>query len=471
MDPLERSRAHEVIGDASLWAYQGSAAWEHLREAVEQRVSVEAQGSRALAGLCAGLVEIPTRWPGSMRSTPAMDEITHYLDLGFSHAGESEGEERLRLLVARAFLPYSHEERVGLPGELDAAAAAGEEAVAIARRLGRAELESGALDALSSLSMSRGGLYGEAIPLIARRLELVDALDDPLERGDVYAMAAWTNFHLGEYRECRRLAREGWERSSSVPSVGLHVLAWELLADFRLGRWDELTSGFEGLLKMVRDRGDQVPPYFAARTVPVMGLMHELRGDSAAADEMVALTKRIEGIREGERTQYSGWIALLHARRGAFDEARGRLDRAQASVLKNDLGLLHEARCDVVAQELSWEEAEGVVAAARAHAAEAGLVALPFFADRLEGRAAAAAGDIGGASAALRRAADGFASLGADWDQACTGLSLAQALAAHGEAARAREDAERALAVFDRLGAAREQAQAAELLGSERPTR
>jgi tetratricopeptide (TPR) repeat protein len=195
-----------------------------------------------------------------------------------------------------------------------------------------------------------------------------------------------------------------------------------------------------------------------------MALMHELRGDPAAANEMLALTARVEGLREKERTQFGGWIALLHARRGAFEEARGRLDRAQARVLKNDLGLLYEARCDVVAEEQSWQEAAGVVDAARAHAAEAGLVALPFFADRLEGRAATAAGDLEGALAALGRAAEGFASLGADWDQACTELSLAQALAASGDAESARENAGRALAVFERLGVVREREQASELL-------
>ena len=70
-------------------------------------------------------------------------------------------------------------------------------AVAIARRRCGADIGV-PLYALSSLSMSRGGLYGEAIPLIARRLlELLARARRSARARSVYAMAAWTNFHLG----------------------------------------------------------------------------------------------------------------------------------------------------------------------------------------------------------------------------------------------------------------------------------
>jgi hypothetical protein len=87
----------------------------------------------------------------------------------------------------------------------------------------------------------------------------------------------------------------------------------------------------------------------------------------------------------------------------------------------------------------------------RAHAQEAALEALPVFADRLEGRAAWAAGDHARAITLLTAAADGFGRIAAPWDRAIANLWLAEALVAAGddEAARARLDAARD--VFEEL--------------------
>jgi Flp pilus assembly protein TadD len=121
-----------------------------------------------------------------------------------------------------------------------------------------------------------------------------------------------------------------------------------------------------------------------------------------------------------------------------------------------------EARCELVAAENAWHEAASVSRESRTYAEAGGLKALAHFAERLEGRAALAAGRSDEAAEHLRRASDGFAELGAVWEQARTDLDLAHAL---GAAQEFRGRAGAALEVFERLGCVRDAGRARVLLG------
>src|SRR5262249_55055921 len=108
-------------------------------------------------------------------------------------------------------------------------------------------------------------------------------------------------------------------------------------------------------------------------------------------------------------------------------------------------------------------EAAALVAAAREEAALGEQLALPLLADRLEGRAAGAFGDVAAAGELLERSAEGFAAIGARWEEAWSRLLLAEAVAG-----AAGERAERALAaalpVFEELASVREAERAPALL-------
>jgi hypothetical protein len=112
-----------------------------------------------------------------------------------------------------------------------------------------------------------------------------------------------------------------------------------------------------------------------------------------------------------------------------------------------------EARMDLVAATHDWENAPSLIAEARAHAAEAGLVALPLYVDRLEGLAAMADGDANHAAELLVRARDGLARLDAVFEVALTEVDLVAALAHSGRNAEARTTLDAAITTFDRLGA------------------
>ncbi len=82
-------------------------------------------------------------------------------------------------------------------------------------------------------------------------------------------------------------------------------------------------------------------------------------------------------------------------------------------------------------------------------------LALPLFADRLEGRAAGAGGDVTAAAELLGRSAEGFAALEAPWEEAWSRLLLAEILA-RSDPQVAERELRGALAVFERLGSVRE---------------
>jgi hypothetical protein len=136
--------------------------------------------------------------------------------------------------------------------------------------------------------------------------------------------------------------------------------------------------------------------------------------------------------------------ALVH--RGQVDEARALFAHDPDS---KAYGTALEALCDMTAAAHDWAGARQTVDVARAWAKETGLVGLPLFADRLEGQIAAADGDEEVAAAAFRRAADGFAQVGAVWEEAYARLLLA-------EVTSDPDQLERAQVVFERLGSVTE---------------
>jgi hypothetical protein len=122
-----------------------------------------------------------------------------------------------------------------------------------------------------------------------------------------------------------------------------------------------------------------------------------------------------------------------------------------------------EARCDLIAERHAWDEAREVLETSRQHAEEAGLLALPCFADRLEGLAVRAADDRVRAQELLSNALRGFTDLGAAWEAARTQLVLAEVHAEAGNTASARELVSRAQPVLEGLRSARELARAEDL--------
>jgi class 3 adenylate cyclase/tetratricopeptide (TPR) repeat protein len=433
--PEERSRALEALGDIYYLGSQGDLAWAALREAVDQRLAT-AGGGPDLARLCARALEVVTRGRGAMRSRLSESEAAPYLEAGLAHAGPGDSEERTRLLTVQAFWPYSFRDQRAADRELDVARRAGEEAAEMSMRLDRPDLASAALDGVGSAYVSRG-LYGRMDDVVRRRLDLVPSLSDPYEIGDVYAVAAWAEFHIGRYRRAEQLADEGYRRAvTEAPMMALYCLDWRAVARCRLGAWDQALADVSLIQTLLGDRREN-PPGFASDHFAAAAFVHEVRGEHDPADRLLRVVTWLDVAEDRPSPGWLAWHALLLARRGRFDEARSQLDRPEEG-MRWGRGLILEARCDVLADQGAWEEAPALLEEARAHADEARLLALPHYADRLEGRWALARGEPDRAAALLATAGEGFASIEAEWEAARTRLMLGEALLKAGKADAAR---------------------------------
>jgi class 3 adenylate cyclase/tetratricopeptide (TPR) repeat protein len=452
--PEEKSQALEALGEIYYLSSQGDLAWAALREAVDARLAGGNQDGQALARLCARALEMVTRGRGAMRSRLSEAEAAPYLEVGVRHAGRGDSEEHARLLTVQSFWPYSFRDKTSSDQELDRARQAGEEAAAMSVRLERPDLASAALDGVASYYVS-GGLYGRMGEVVERRLRLADSLSDPWEIGDVFAVAAWAAFHVGRYREAVALADEGLGRVMPESSMmGIYCLDFRAVARCRLGEWEEFLQDVARIAELLGDRREY-PPGFASDHIAAAAFVHEARGDHAAADRKLQILSWLEGAEERPSPGWSVWKALVLSRRGDHAAARAILARPEWG-FPWGRGYRLEALCDVIAEQGAWTEAPAVVAEARQHAEEAGLLALPLYADRLEGRMAMTRGESDRAIPLLERALKGFEGVEAKWEEARTGVLLADALIHSGRPEAATSHVRISLAVFEELGSVRE---------------
>jgi len=461
--PSERARALETLGMTYIHDYRGDKAWRSFKEAIDlisdQPPASEDAGSPDLARLCALALEIARRAPGTMRHRISPEEEERYLEIGLAAAGPGDSEERARLLTVSSFGQVSTSEE-----DLRRAIDTGEQAAAMAERLGRVDLESAALDGITSAHHSTGR-YGAMEDPIRRRLELAPKLSDPYEVGDIYAMASWWALNTGRYRESLDLADRGLAQAMPrSPVYALYCLDFRAGAHFRLGDWDGVLADVAVADEILGDRRES-PPGVAPMHLAMAAFIHDARGDGETADRYLDLVRWLEQAEDTVDPVLTHWQARLLSRQGRSDEARALLERPD---VVNDLrgrDEVLEAWCEVISEDGSWGEAAEVADRAGRHAGWAGLPPLALYATRLEGRAAAAWGDSPRAVERLTAAMIGFEELEAVWEAAVSRLDVAEVLVASGEGDAGHDLTEEAAAVFARLGSTRELGRAERLLG------
>jgi len=451
----QRVEALEALGDLYYLAFNGDGAWRAYRDALAE-LSDHEEGFARLAGK-AGL--FGARWVGSIHELPETEEVRAMIDAGLRAAGPHEDRERTLLLVDRGFLLEQREERRD-----EATDSAVREAVAEAEQLDDADLLSAALDLVQTWETS-GGRYGEAYRWTLRRNELIPRMTDVKEIGDSYAMAASSAQHLGRYAEAEAHATACIERSRGIDSGSyLHGLTWRVAARFRLGQWEEALADQAELERVAAEDPRELPAGYTMTGYTLTALCRQLRGELDEADRYIELALRYFDLVR-DRVQLGGSVhgqplALALAHRARFEEALALCPLVPHTA---SAGLTLEFLCETTAARQRWEDAAGLVAAARAAAETGEQLSLPLYADRLEGRAAAAAGDTARAGELMRRSAEGFSALGARWEEAWSRLLVAEVLGGS-EAPQAERELAAALPVFEQLGSVREIERARALL-------
>jgi len=269
-------------------------------------------------------------------------------------------------------------------------------------------------------------------------------------------VAARAAHFSGRFDEAEAHATACIERARGIDSGSyLHGLTWRVAARFALGRWDDALADQAELERVAGFALGELPPAYAMGAFTRTALCHELRGHGHDADRYIEVALRnVERVRHSRAggSIHLPPLALALARRGRLDEAMSLVPVVPRSL---SAGANLEALCEIVAARGRWDEAAALVATMRAEAEVGEQLGLPLFADRIEGRAAGARGDTMQAAELLERSAEGFARLGARWEEAWSRLLLAEA-AGPGDMRRVEREVSAALPVFEQLGSVRE---------------
>jgi hypothetical protein len=256
--------------------------------------------------------------------------------------------------------------------------------------------------------------------------------------------------HLGRFRRAEEFATAAVERSRAIdPGSYLHGLAWRVCARFMLGDWNGALADQSELERVAAQDPPELPAGFTMSAYGFAALCRELRADTTGADHYIQL-----GLNYHARVQQRGTasihtapLALALAHRGRFEDALELVPLARHSKVA---GRTLEVRCEITAAQGRWEQATGLIAAARDEAHFGEQLSLPLYADRLAGQTAAAHDDVVHSIEMLTRSADGFAALEAIWEEARSRLLLADVVSQH-DHQQAKTQIGLALPVFERL--------------------
>jgi hypothetical protein len=441
---LALGEAHNLIGD-------GSPALTAFRRGAEALLEAGTGDPLRTAYLCARICELVARWPGSLTEPYDMTGLRAFLDRGLALAGEGDSEARARLLVSRSMWDWGVRASVGRSDELESRQREvdGMEAAEIAVRLGLADVESGALDALTGWAGDRRALH-HALEITDRRLALLPRLHDPQERGDAVCMAALVRFELGAYSDAVVVASRSEVDTNHWASV-VHALTWRASGNLLLGRWEDVLADLALAIAGLEGAGLTQPSPYGAATWNLAAYVHAARGEREEAERLLATLPAQAGP-DGTAPSSANTLGLTLVRLGRFDTARRRLAAVPGGMVTGEtLGSL--AHLDLAAATGDWDMAEAVITSRlvtpepegpprprRACAAE------------LRGRRARADGDLDTARIALTEALELWSPTGAIWPAARVELALAQVTQVLDPSA-AVAHAQRARAVFAQVGA------------------
>ena len=305
-------------------------------------------------------------------------------------------------------------------------------------------------------------------PVVARRLELVASLTDLLEVGDVYAVAAWTSFHIGRYADAVALADEGFRRAMpSALVMGLYCLDFRCggaLPARRTGTRSSTTCELFG--ELLAERSER-PPGFASDHIAAAAFVHEVRGETADAERTLRVLDWLEDAEE-RPSQGMGGVASpgpVAPRASSPPPASCSPGRRRGS---NGVWGTGWRRC------ATWSPSRRRGTMRRPRSARPGSTrrrpgCWPSLGTPTGWRARRRwpRETLNCGAELLERAADGFARLGARWEAARTAVRLASATAELGHRQRSEALARQALDVLTALRSLREADRAHQLASGD----
>ena len=211
----------------------------------------------------AGMMMVAMRWVGSVGDRPTEAWLNDLRAKGREKLARAADPYSIgRFLAADAFFPFwIQANRNPTPDELAEAESDANRAIAIARVLNSAELESTALDALAGTAQVVGD-WERARENSNERIRFEDRLG-LYERLDAHSMVAWMSYLMGDFATGERDSAGMVSRllPGQAPYPALHLYAWRAIILYTLGRWDDAVSMFWRCIDAWHDAGSHSAGY------------------------------------------------------------------------------------------------------------------------------------------------------------------------------------------------------------------
>ncbi|MDQ2934327.1 MAG: AAA family ATPase [Chloroflexota bacterium] len=439
----ERATAFEELGGDYDADYDGDRAIPAWNEAIALRTRLPEPGQVvariAMKAARAGAI----RWGGfSVPMEP--DVIDRYVETGLAAGPDAETRAWLRMLRAAAGLRWIAFHRAD-PVPLEERVRAGEEARAHAEAVGDASLEAQSLLTVGSILLAHGNVE-RGLELTGPLLRMAEHIADPRERHLVTIETAQTRAWIaGEAESVIEPLIDALRVGRELRVHDLcHSTATLISALYLSGRWEEIPGYLEEHLRAFQTdaAGTTCPFALGAFQLGATVLAH--RGEIERAREVAALMPKSEapvGIVEALQATLANALGDPATARSIAEQVIATGARNFAEEPPVELA----AKLDAVVALEDWAALRDFLPEVRRRSAELALAGPA--ADRAEGLALVAAGDMGQAGKLLRAAIARF-------DQ----LSLFEAAQTR-EGLAAIEPAQRqmllgdALEAYERLGA------------------
>jgi len=308
---------HERIGDVFLDAGSAAAAYATALKLADAGGADADQRLRLIGGLAMMLM----RFQGNVARRPSNEEMDALLARGDELLVMARDDAaKARFLVARGFQSFWLLNAPVPPPDprVEDSRDSAQRGLALAQRLGDANLQSAALDALGSHAQDADDYEG-ARRINRTRFGLGDRVDT-LERLDAQSMVTWNAVLLGDLDDALELSRTalaGVQPGQAAAGL-LHLIAWRLYALTLRGEWDETFPLADRALRLWDESGRHAAGYV-------------MRGLLAARDVAVA---RDDGPRRDRI------VAALNEIRDAFRRARNVRDIGEPLIALDRDGLL-----------------------------------------------------------------------------------------------------------------------------------
>jgi class 3 adenylate cyclase len=423
-DDAEVARANESLGDDHALFIRADAALSAYEAALD--VARRQGGERSAIVRLATKVGGMTDMFGGFARMPPAERIEPVIDEGLAAVVDEAG--RAQLLVKRAnmsrlwigsrmgrLLGQNRPDPVGAADRLSSA----REALAIARRLELPGLTADAIDAVAELALLQEDWAGYR-SAVQEGLALLPSVTSGSIRTNILFEASRERAEAGANAAALGLARDAVTASRRLsPHHRMHANYALMVAADAMGRWDEVLDLLPEHLGMAA--GEPDVSCTAVHGAPLIGArILVLRGASERAGAFAPLQADIPSR---IAVPHAALLVSYAMALGAHDLARELSNRI--------LGMPRALQSEGVASVLAaladlgdWEGLLDLLPGARRMAD--GVAVLAPLADRGEGRARAASGDVAAAEPLLRRALAGFGRLAIPFEVARTQGMLAE---------------------------------------------